>query len=290
MPIIDLVTPWALAEQAGAHAAFRERWSAILEPVRRQRAPSEPELPPPGDWQAALTAVAEDGLVDRLREARDRLADRGLRAPVRVVLLAAGAPGAPFEVIPEPGDETVVLFVDRVAIRPAGSAAAAALPSQALGNGAARPIVAALAAGMGQLTRWTSPGNPIAQLAAMPPWERWSAARRVPLAEWVYAAGIAAHAATLLEPDPAVALHLGEGELARLRRAERSLQERLDAELDEAGVGLVLRWLEDDAPLAMRRHADGALVPRGAGRYLGWRMLAERVERVGVAEAAVMGA
>ncbi len=278
MPIIDLVTPWALAEQAGAHVAFRERWSAILEPVRRQRAPSEAALPPPVDWQAALAVAGEDGLADRLRETRDRLVDRGLRAPVRIVLLAAGAPGAPFEVIPEPEDAMVVLFVDRCRF------------DQGAASGAMRPIIAALAAAMSQLTRWTSPGNPIAQLGATPPWDRWSAARRVPLAEWIYAAGIAAHGAALIEPDPVRALHLTDGELARLRRAERSLQERLDAELDEAGVGLVLRWLEDDAPLTMRRHADGAIVPRGAGRYLGWRMLAERVERVGVAEAAVMGA
>ncbi len=289
MPIIDLVTPWALAEQAGAHAAFRERWSAILEPVRRQRAPSEAVLPPPPDWLVALTMVAEDGLEDRLREARDRLAGRGLRAPIRIVLLAAGAPGAPFEVIPEPEDAMIVLFVDRIVGQPE-EVAATSLPSPALGAGVVRPILAALAAGMGQLTRWTSSDNPVAQLAATPPWDRWSAARRVPLAEWIYAAGIAAHAAALIDPDPAVALHLGEGELTRLRRAERSLQERLDAELDETGVGLVLRWLEDGAPLAMRRHADGAIVPRGAGRYLGWRMLAERVDRVGVAEAAAMAA
>jgi hypothetical protein len=31
------------------------------------------------------------------------------------------------------------------------------------------------------------------------------------------------------------------------------------------------------------------VVPRGAGRYLGWRMLGERVAGVGVEEAAVMG-
>ncbi len=95
--------------------------------------------------------------------------------------------------------------------------------------------------------------------------------------------------AWLVDDDP-TALGLTDGELRRLRHAERSLQERLDADLEGTGVGLVLRWLEDDAPLAMRRAPDGTVTPKGAGRYLGWRMLAERVARVGVAEAAAMAA
>ena len=69
----------------------------------------------------------------------------------------------------------------------------------------------------------------------------------------------------------------------------------LTLEAAVAGQGVVLarpslarRWLEDDAQVAMRRGAGGTTLPPGAGRYLGWRMLAARVERVGLAEAAGM--
>jgi hypothetical protein len=51
-----------------------------------------------------------------------------------------------------------------------------------------------------------------------------------------------------------------------------------------------MRWLDDDAPPAMRRCTDGFVVPCGAGRYLAWRMLEERVARVGLLEAAELGA
>jgi hypothetical protein len=71
---------------------------------------------------------------------------------------------------------------------------------------------------------------------------------------------------------------------------ERELQSHLDADLDGSGPGLLMRWLDDDASPAMRRCADGFVVPPGAGRYLGWRMLEERVGRVGVLDAAVMEA
>ncbi len=284
MPIIDLVSPWALAEQAGAHDAFQARWRALLEPIRRQRAPTEAELPAPHEW-GGLAAFAADGALHlALRETRDRLVDRGLVNPTRIVLIASAAPGAPFEVIPEPGNSTIALFVDRAGtrrLRPESGDAASL---------AARPILAALAAGMAHLTRWTTPGNPIAIRAAAGPWDRWDAARDIPLAEWIYAAGLGVHAAELVGDGPATALGLSDSEMRRLRRAEHSLQERLDAELDRTGMGLMMRWLEDDAPLAMRRAPDGTVTPNGAGRYLGWRMLAERVARVGVAEAAAMEA
>jgi hypothetical protein len=80
------------------------------------------------------------------------------------------------------------------------------------------------------------------------------------------------------------------GGLSRLRGGERALQERLDAELDQRGVGLLMRWLDDFGPSSMRRTEDGVVIPAGAGRYLGWRMLAERVARVGLLEATAMEA
>lgn len=273
VPIIDLITPWAAAARSGDQdelAALFRRNAEALEPIRRQRAPTESALPAPAAWDTLAEQAADDTFQQRLREARDRLSDRGLVAPQRIVLLASAAPGGPFEVIPGPGATTIALFIDR---------APGVTPAQV-----------ALAAGMAALTRWTTPGNPIATIAARGHWDRWAAAREVSLAEWVYAAGLGVHAAGWVAERRADALGLADGDLARLRQAERALQIRLDGDLDHAGVGLVLRWLEDDAPVAMRRATDGSVIPRGAGRYLGWRMLAERVERVGIAEAAGMAA
>jgi hypothetical protein len=88
----------------------------------------------------------------------------------------------------------------------------------------------------------------------------------------------------------AAPLQITSADVRRLRAMERDLQTHLDADLDGTGPGLLMRWLDDDASPAMRRCADGFVVPPGAGRYLGWRMLEERVGRVGVLDAAVMEA
>lgn len=282
MPILDLVTPWAAAARSGDSRdgeQFLTRSADVLEPVRRQRAAAEVRLPPPTDWARLPELAADGGLHQVLRDARDRLIDRGLVEPKRIVLLASAAPGGPVEVIPEPGAETIVLFVDRmVGARHASPASTHATHASAL------------AAGMAALTRWTTPENPVAAVAARGSWDRWAAAREVPLAEWIYAAGIGVHAALELGDVPAAALGIGDGDLRRLRQAERALQARLDADLDGTGMGLLLRWLEDDAPATMRRAPDGTLIPPAAGRYLGWRMLADRVARVGLAEAVRMTA
>ncbi len=277
MPILDLVTPWAAAARGDADelATFARRHADVLEPIRRQRAPTEASLPAPTTWANLAERAGDTALHQAIRDARDRLVDRGLAAPKRIVLVASGAPGGAFEAIPEPGAETIALFVDRLGV--SGREGAAAPNAET-----------AVASAMAALTRWTTPGNPVAAIAVRGGWDRWEAAREVRLAEWVYAAGLGVHAAETLGAAPAEALGISEGALNRLRQHERTLQSRLEADLDRAGMGLALRWLEDDAPVAMRRGADGTTLPPGAGRYLGWRMLAARVERVGLAEAAGM--
>jgi hypothetical protein len=211
--------------------------------------------------------------------------EAGFRAPEQIVLAASTTSGPIAEVIPG-GSSTVILFLDRDPI--AGTQRTAPLHRNA-------DVAAALAAAIAIFTRWSDPGlgNPIARIAAQGPWDKWQAAREVPLSEWIYATGIGVHAAigfgSGVGAQHAAPLQMPPAEFHRLRAAEHDLQSHLDADLDHSGAGLLMRWLDDDAPPAMRRCADGFLVPRGAGRYLGWRMLEERVARVGVLEAAEMG-
>ena len=287
MAITDLVTPWAHAAaslDAREVRSFRVRQAVLLEMIRQQRAPLLPELPAPNDWRLAAARAADDELLDAIRATRDRMVESGFRAPSQVELAACGAPGPIAEVIAGPA-HAVVLFLDRGPVAGLGRA-------PALGN----DVTSALAGSIAVLTRWSDPalGNPIARIATRGVWDKWQAAREVPLAEWIYAAGIGAHAAiafgSTVGAQRAAPLQMPTADLRRLRAMEHELQSHLDADLDHTGAGLLLRWLDDDAPPAMRRCADGFVVPRGAGRYLGWRMLEERVARVGVLEAAVMGA
>lgn len=195
-----------------------------------------------------------------LRRVAERMATEGFASPSTVVIVASDLPGGAVEVIPGDGNGTVALFTP-------------AYPA------------AALASGIAMLHRWrhTWRGGGA--------WEKWQVARDVSFAEWIYAAGLGVHAAReYAGAAEHEALDVSVGAFHRLRAAERGLQARLDADLDGAGVGLVMRWLVDGAPVAMRRAGDGSRIPDGAGRYLGWRMLAPRVSRVGLLEAAGMAA
>ena len=287
MPIIDLISPWSHAAaslDARELHHFRGRHATTLDLIRRQRAPLLAELPAPLDWKIAAQRATDGELLDAIRATRDRMAEAGFRAPAQIVLSASAAPGPIAEVIPGVAD-TIVLFLDRYPA--AGLGRAPALASE---------MVAALSAAIAIFTRWNDPAqaNPVARIAARGVWDKWAAAREVPLAEWIYAGGIGVHAAIAfgsgVGAQRAATLPIPTADLRRLRAAEHELQLHLDADLDSTGAGMLMRWLDDDAPPGMRRCADGFVVPRGAGRYLGWRMLEDRVARVGVLEAVGMGA
>jgi hypothetical protein len=289
VPIIDLVSPWAHAAaslDAREMRSFRARHAVLLERIRQQRTPLLSDLPAPNDWRMAAARAGDGDFLDGLRAIRDRMVEAGFRTPGQIVLAACGAPGPIAEVMPA---DTVVLFLDRNPAAGRGLAGPGRAPAPAIG------ITSALASAVAILHRWTDPrrNNPIARLATLRPWDKWQVAREVPLAEWIYAAGIGVHAAIAyggaVGATHASPLQMTPADIRRLRAMEHELQSHLDADLDHTGAGLLLRWLDDDAPPAMRRCADGSVVPRGAGRYLGWRMLGERVARVGVEEAAVMG-
>ncbi len=270
MPIIDLLTPWAHASEThDGLDAFHHRHHQLLERVRRQRTPTSTGLATPSPTAGQLSTAHNPSVHAALRNTCDTMRDAGWRTPRDIVLLGGGEPGAPWEVLPDPDHSTVLLFVDRVE----GDA-----------------LTAALIAGIATWHRWsaTSPSNVIARVAARDGWDKWDAMRHAPLAEWIYTEGIAMHAVAERFPEWNAGQLLSCTRTAheRLRQTERELRSELESELDQTGIGLVIKWLIEDAPPALRQRETGRAVPRGAGRYLAWRMLQHRVARVGVLDAA----
>ena len=270
--IVDLVSPWSAAIDAAdsprAQGAYRARHARLLEDLRLQRAPLASALPLATEsrpLRRLAGRAADPGDQRVLRAALNRAGELGADACSRLILLAGDGPGAALEPLPWPDGEAV-LFLDRTTDE--------------------SDTVAAIG-GVAALTRWRAPDSqsPVRRLAGAR-WNRWQAAREFPLREWVYAAGINLHLASALRPDqsPHRLLGMGQAAFTRLRERERALQELLAADLDRPGIEHLLRWLAPDAPVEARRIGRTVLPPM-AGCYLGWRLLAERVARVGLAAA-----
>jgi|CXWL01.1.fsa_nt_gi hypothetical protein len=273
MPLLDLVSPWATirasSDVVGASRHFADRHAALLERIRRQRAPHLDVLPfatDPSVLAAATTRATDATLHQQLREATQAAAVHGADLPHTTVLLAGSDEGD--SVLPLPGDPPVVaLFLDR---EPANNA-----------------LLLAKVRGQAAITRWGA-ADSAATLRDTPQtvWDSWELTRTVPLREWIYTVGVAIHLAQAVFPGTPAHQLLGvrRGELGRLRERERGLSALLAPDLDDSGLGLVLRWLVAETPAAMRTHR-GTVIPPGAGRYLAWRLTADRVARVGVREA-----
>lgn len=274
MPLLDLVTPWAAAlaapDPVDAASHYYQRHAATLERVRSQRAPHADRLPLATDDVALHRAAARasnPSLHQGMRGVAQRAAGLGADIDHTTVLLAGEGDGEATLAIPgEP--PLVALFLDRLSDE--GALLAAKLRGQAM------------------LTRWLAPdsASPLRDAAHGTCWDYWALASSVPLREWIYCSGVACHLAHATLPDTPehLLLDVRRGELRRLRERERSLHTLLAADLDQSGLGLVLRWLTPDTPPSVRT-VGGIVVPPGAGRYLGWRMTADRVARVGIREA-----
>lgn len=276
--ITDLVSPWCTAvespDSARARSAFRSRHADLLELLRRQRAPLADVLPltmNAGELRLLARRAADPDSQQTLRAALVRAAQLGADGCPRVVLLAGDGSGGAAEPLPWP-DGDAALFIDRA------------------GNDVSQ--LAALGRSVAALTRWRAidSQSPVRRLEFQP-WNRWQAYRDFPLREWIYLAGLGLHLGHTLLPDqaPHSLLGISAAAFARLRERERVFHSLLSSELDQCGIGLVLRWLSPGAPAGPRTVA-GVVVPPFAGHYLGWRMLAERVARVGVGEAIRMAA
>jgi hypothetical protein len=276
--IVDLVSPWSAAVDATdsrrAREAFRARHAPLLELLRRARTPLRDTLTLATDPEALrplARRAADPAVQQQIRDALSRAGELGADRCGSVQLVAGDGTGDAAEPIPWP-DADAVLFLDR--------------------TGNDDMMIVALARVVTALTRWTAPDSqtPVAHDASRG-WDRWQSARDVPLREWVYTEGVGLHLAQALRPDLPTYQLLGITQVAlgRLRQREKVFRALLDADLDQRGVGPLLRWLTPGAPSGPRTIGDMVLPPT-AGHYLAWRMLAERVERVGLREAIRMEA
>jgi hypothetical protein len=276
--IVDLVSPWLAALEAPdpvrACASFRDRHAPLLDALRRIRAPLSDALPLSGNaatLRPLARRAADPAVQQQIREALARAADLGADRCRRVLLVAGDGTGDGAEPIPWPHPDAV-LFLDRI-------------------DDDGRMIVA-LARAVAVLTRWTTP-DAHTHIAASSSghWDRWEAVRDVPLREWIYAEGVGLHLAHALQPHwpPHQLLGVTQVAFGRLRQRERTFSALLDADLDQRGIGMTLRWLTPSAPMGLRTIGDIVLPPM-AGCYLAWRMLSERVARAGLRETITMEA
>ncbi len=273
--IIDLVSPWAAAVDAPqAQSAWCARHAALLEALRRQRAPHASAFPLATDRAELHRLALRASDPERQQLLRENVSESyglGVDTAASVLLFAGDDAGDGVEPLPGTAAK-VVLFLERC-------------PDDT-------DLVVALARGLVAVTRWSSRDSLSAIRAPNAgEWDRWQSARDIPLSEWLYTEGLGLHLAQRLLPDVPAQRLLGisTGAVHRLRDREHTLRALLDADIDQSGIGLVLRWLTPDTP-ASTRTTGTTVLPAGAGHYLAWRMVAERVERVGIGEAVRMAA
>ena len=102
----------------------------------------------------------------------------------------------------------------------------------------------------------------------------WETGRRAPLRELLMNEGLAVQTARALSPGHAAWEYYGYArrQYARMRELESALSRAIQPELDQAGLGLRLRYLSggmsDEA-----RTVDRYLLPERGGYYLGARMV-----------------
>jgi hypothetical protein len=274
--LVDLVSPWMTAVESGdpsARSTFLAQHASLLDDLRRQRAPDHPALHFTTDTRLlrllmrhAVPAAARQ----RIADAQERVAARGADHPFDVALMAGDARGDIVEPLPWNTSPVVAIFLEH-----AGT-----------GAHAVSRIAAAIARGAALVTRWRAPDSASVLARPRTTWDRWEISRDVPLAEWMYADGMATHAAFAADPSlaPHTLLGVGRGIFARLREAERTLRLLLDRDLMRPGLGPRLGWMVRAAAPAART-IDGFVIPPSAGRYRAWRMTEPRVQSAGLAAA-----
>lgn len=138
--------------------------------------------------------------------------------------------------------------------------------------------------------RYTSPASEseLRRLieAAGGSYDLWQTGSRATLRELLVNEGLAVHAAQTVAPGFAPADYFGypRRQYSRLRELEAFLRRAIVDELDQAGLGLRLRYLMGGASPASRL-VQGKVVPERAGYYLGHRMTEALVQERGLAKA-----
>ena len=122
-------------------------------------------------------------------------------------------------------------------------------------------------------------------------YDYWMTGSRATLREHLVNEGLAVHAASQVAPGFEATHYFGyaRGQYRRLRELEAFLRRAVAADLDQAGLGLRLRYLSGGmSPGA--REVQGKVLPERSGYYLGHRMTEAAVHTVGIANAARMEA
>lgn len=117
-------------------------------------------------------------------------------------------------------------------------------------------------------------------------YDYWATGSRATLRELLVNEGLAVHAAMKVAPGFAPADYFGypRRQYTRMRELESFLRRAVRDELDQAGLGLRLRYLLGGVSAAARL-VQGKVVPERSGYYLGWRMTEALVEQQGLARA-----
>jgi hypothetical protein len=143
---------------------------------------------------------------------------------------------------------------------------------------------------LAHVARYTSPTSrsDIARLVweAHGAFDCWAIASRATLREQLVNEGLAVHAAQAVAPGAAAADYFGypRRQYQRLRELDAFLQRAVRHDLEEAGLGLRLRYLSGGTSSTARLVA-GRVIPERSGYYLGWRMTEAIVAERGIAEA-----
>jgi hypothetical protein len=143
---------------------------------------------------------------------------------------------------------------------------------------------------MAHCVRYTSPASEseLRRLVAEQGgyYDYWTTGSRATLRELLVNEGVAVHAAQAVAPGFAPADYFGypRRQYGRMRELEAFLRRAVRDELDEAGLGLRLRYLLGGATAATRL-VQGKVIPERAGYYLGHRMTEALVQSAGIAKA-----
>jgi hypothetical protein len=122
-------------------------------------------------------------------------------------------------------------------------------------------------------------------------YDYWMTGSRARLREHLVNEGLAVHTSQLVAPGFEASHYFGypRGQYRRLRELEAFLRRAVEPELDQAALGLRLRYLSGGMSPAARQ-VNGKLLPERSGYYLGHRMTEAAVRTVGIAGAVRMGA
>lgn len=117
-------------------------------------------------------------------------------------------------------------------------------------------------------------------------YDYWNIGSRAPLRELLLNEGLAVHAAQAVAPGFAAADYFGypRRQYARMRELEAFLRRAVAGDLDQAGLGLRLRYLTGGVSPTTRL-VQGKVVPERCGYYLGHRMAEALVQEQGIARA-----